>query len=485
MLNQIRTKTGVMTIVCTILIYIYNRTSSINNKNLSYLHNSKYDLSEYSKEINELRHDINSLKKKVSQIEQTLTSSTLFHTIISWLRKLISYFTSISSSFILYSLFLYLFHLCVFNTSTTQTMKLLHIVNIISYSLISIFYTSLQHFHYSNLAWLLLVLLFIKTEYFIMSCPMFMYGLTAGSIIPLSIVYIVRPESLENLLEFVSSSLVIALNWSEDVAQRFNLSHDLFSSTNDINNTILPRKMYSCYTIEYWYNLFSWIIYICFLLSLIIFILNQRFKQSNEFFTNDADVDDDGHGGDNKINLLFSRHISMNETNLASIVLGVIAGFYTTIFLLCFSDVVYLSKEMNKMKGELASIKTSYSNQTIISRLSSITNYNYSQLSFQKKLSGQLCLSYNEQKQILDYINFLCNMAILMFGSYSIYNYGLGTNHGLNYRFIFFLWKILTILTSICLNLHFKQGLPSDIFLYMWIDVNCIGSIYRTIRQTV
>ncbi|CAF0754111.1 unnamed protein product [Adineta ricciae] len=118
---------------------------------------------------------------------------------------------------------------------------------------------------------------------------MFMYGLTAGSIIPLSVVYIIRPESLTNLLEFVSSSLLLALNWSEDVAQRFNLSHDLFSSTHN-TNSILPRKLYSCYTIESWYNLFSWIIYICFVLSLIIFIFNQRFKSSNELFSNDEET---------------------------------------------------------------------------------------------------------------------------------------------------------------------------------------------------
>jgi hypothetical protein len=172
----------------------------------------------------------------------------------------------------------------------------------------------------------------------------------------------------------------------------------------------------------------------------------------------------------------------MNETNLASIVLGVVAGFYSTIFLLCLSDVVYLSKEMTKMKVELADIRNTYSNQTIFNRLSySTDNRTYSK----KKLSGQLCLSYNEQRQIIDYINFICNMAILLFGSYSIYIYGLGTHHGLTYRLIFFLLKILTIITSIWLNLHFKQGLPSDIFLYMWIDMNCVASIYRSIRQRI
>jgi len=175
----------------------------------------------------------------------------------------------------------------------------------------------------------------------------------------------------------------------------------------------------------------------------------------------------------------------MNETNLASIVLGVVAGFYSTIFLLCLSDVVYLSKEMTKMKVELADIRSTYSNQTIFNRLSYSTD-NISSVKYsKKKLSGQLCLSYNEQRQIIDYINFICNMAILLFGSYSIYIYGLGTHHGLTYRLIFFLLKILTIIISIWLNLHFKQGLPSDIFLYMWIDMNCVASIYRSIRQRI
>jgi hypothetical protein len=175
----------------------------------------------------------------------------------------------------------------------------------------------------------------------------------------------------------------------------------------------------------------------------------------------------------------------MNETNLASIVLGVVAGFYSTIFLLCLSDVVYLSKEMTKMKVELADIRSTYSNQTIFNRLSYSTDNTSSIKYSKKKLSGQLCLSYNEQRQIIDYINFLCNMAILLFGSYSIYIYGLGTHHGLTYRLIFFLLKILTIILSIWLNLHFKQGLPSDIFLYMWIDMNCVASIYRSIRQRI
>ncbi len=125
---------------------------------------------------------------------------------------------------------------------------------------------------------------------------MFMYGLTAGSIIPLTIVYIIRPESLTNLFDFLSTSLFIAFNWSEGVAQRFNLSNELFSNNN--LNTIYPMKMYSCYTIEYWYNIFSWIIYICFILSLILFILNQRFKNSEEYFHNNDNYEQEHIGID-------------------------------------------------------------------------------------------------------------------------------------------------------------------------------------------
>jgi len=157
MLSRIQTTTGVVTVSFVVLTLIYQQTS-INNKKFS--HN---DLFEYSKELNELRNDLNDLKKKVSHIEQILSSSSaISNSIISWLQTIFSHLTFLSSSFILYTFFLYLFHSCIFNQSTTQTIKLLHIVNIISYSLVSIFYTSFNHFHYSNLAWLLFVLLFIR-----------------------------------------------------------------------------------------------------------------------------------------------------------------------------------------------------------------------------------------------------------------------------------------------------------------------------------
>lgn len=119
-----------------------------------------------------------------------------------------------------------------------------------------------------------------------MSCPMFMYGLTAGSVIPLSIVYMMRPESLTNLFDFLASSLLIAVNWSDGVAQRFNLSHDLSSWSNDARAR-LPVKTYSCYNLEYWYNVFSWLIYACFGVSLIIFVANQRSKNAEPLFSND------------------------------------------------------------------------------------------------------------------------------------------------------------------------------------------------------
>lgn len=166
----------------------------------------------------------------------------------------------------------------------------------------------------------------------------------------------------------------------------------------------------------------------------------------------------------------------MNEANLASIILGAVAGFYSTVFLLCLSDVYYLNKEMIKMKQELADLK------------SQTSSFNYSSanpISFQKTISGTICLSYDEQRQILEYINFICNMAILVFGSYSIYVYGIGTHHGLIYRLIFFLFKLCTIIASVWLNLTFQKGLPSDLFLYAWIDINCLASIYRSLRQII
>jgi hypothetical protein len=165
----------------------------------------------------------------------------------------------------------------------------------------------------------------------------------------------------------------------------------------------------------------------------------------------------------------------MNETNTMSIGLGVITGFYSTIFLLCLSDVVHLNKEMTKIKYELADIR----NQTILFNRSSLIDSSL----LNKTISGKICLSYYEQRQIFEYINHICNMAILLIGSYSIYHHGIGTHHGLAYRLVFFILKLSTIIALIWLNLYFKKDLPSDIFLYVWIDVNCIASIYRSLRQ--
>ena len=119
---------------------------------------------------------------------------------------------------------------------------------------------------------------------------MFMYGFLVGSVIPMSIVYVMRPESLANLFEFFSSSLFIAMAWSEDVTERFNLTRDLFSPT------LRPSpKMYHCHNIDFWYQAFSWMIYLCFISSLITFILNQRWKNSMTFLNDaertDADID--------------------------------------------------------------------------------------------------------------------------------------------------------------------------------------------------
>lgn len=126
---------------------------------------------------------------------------------------------------------------------------------------------------------------------------MFLYGLTAGSVIPLSIVYIMRPESLTNLFDLFSSSVLIAFNWSDGVAQRFNLSNDLFDNYYEMTSPKL-LKMYSCYTIEYWYNIVSYIIYLCFLLSLIIFLLNQHIKNSETLFHNDTNQEQETNGID-------------------------------------------------------------------------------------------------------------------------------------------------------------------------------------------
>lgn len=170
----------------------------------------------------------------------------------------------------------------------------------------------------------------------------------------------------------------------------------------------------------------------------------------------------------------------MNENQIASLIFGIIVGFYSAIFLLCLSDIVHLSKEISKIKIELNDIRNLNLNQSL-----SLINLPNSKNFQRKSLSGQLCLSYHEQRQILDYVNFMCNMSILVFSSYSIYVHGFGTHHGLMYRFMFFIFKLITIVLLICLNLHFKQSLSSDILLYIWIDVNCIVAIYRSLRQMI
>lgn len=107
-----------------------------------------------------------------------------------------------------------------------------------------------------------------------MSCPLFIYGFTAGSLLPLSIVYLMRPESLTNLWELFSPSLLLTLISSGDVAERFNLTSDLLFDYEEHRN-----KIYSCISIEVWYRTSSWLIYLSFLLSLILIFVNQRSKR--------------------------------------------------------------------------------------------------------------------------------------------------------------------------------------------------------------
>lgn len=111
-----------------------------------------------------------------------------------------------------------------------------------------------------------------------MSCPMFLYGFTIGSFVPLIIVYLMRPESLANLWEFFSTSLLFTMAWSDGVAHRFNLTTDLLTGSNR-----LLTKMYSCYTVESWYQICSWTIYLSFVLTLILFIVHQHQKSTSLF----------------------------------------------------------------------------------------------------------------------------------------------------------------------------------------------------------
>jgi len=107
---------------------------------------------------------------------------------------------------------------------------------------------------------------------------MFLYGFAIGSVVPMTIVYLMRPESLTNLLEFFSSSLLFTMTSSDGVAHRFNLTTDLLTGSNR-----LMIKMYSCYTVESWYQICSWTIYLSFVFTLILFLVHQHRKTTSLF----------------------------------------------------------------------------------------------------------------------------------------------------------------------------------------------------------
>ncbi|CAF0979949.1 unnamed protein product [Rotaria magnacalcarata] len=157
MLNCISTTTVILTGVLIIFILIYYQPFK-NSKNLSNSNNSK-ELSDCSNELNKLRRERNGVEKNLHSIEQRFSLLNLLSLSI---RAIFSPLKLLSPSFILYTFILYIFHTCISNRLASQTIKLLYIVNIISYLLISIFYTSLKHFEYSNLAWLLFIFLFIR-----------------------------------------------------------------------------------------------------------------------------------------------------------------------------------------------------------------------------------------------------------------------------------------------------------------------------------
>jgi hypothetical protein len=81
-------------------------------------------------------------------------------------------------------------------------------------------------------------------------------------------------------------SLFMALTWSDDVTRRFNLTTDLVHSSN-----LLSTKLYSCYTIEYWYRACSWTIYFCFFLSIILALVHHRLKLFEFLSTNNEQTD--------------------------------------------------------------------------------------------------------------------------------------------------------------------------------------------------
>lgn len=116
----------------------------------------------HSQELDDLREDLKTLKQRLTQIESNIRSPNISRPFFSWFEQCFSHARSFSTSLIIYTFFLYFLHRCVFRHSTSQTIKLVHIVNVISYTVISSGYRAFQQICYSNVAWILLLFLVFR-----------------------------------------------------------------------------------------------------------------------------------------------------------------------------------------------------------------------------------------------------------------------------------------------------------------------------------
>lgn len=145
MFNQIDRKIVVLIGISIVLTVIY----------YSPFQNSKIHSSSHSECSNELT----GIEKCLHCINRIFF---LFYSIISSILTLFSYLKVLSPSFILYAFVLYIFHSCLLDRTAIKTVKLLYIVNIICYVLITLFYTSFKDIEYTSLAWLIFIFLCIR-----------------------------------------------------------------------------------------------------------------------------------------------------------------------------------------------------------------------------------------------------------------------------------------------------------------------------------
>jgi hypothetical protein len=158
MVTRFQKTTGLIS-VALLTFSLFCRQQSDDKKKLISSDPPVQSLSSTTSELDELRRDLSQLKEQLKTIEQKTDVFSPVKTILTLIQTMLIRLTSFSFSFLIYTFFLYLLHLSVVNSTASQTIKLLHIVNIIAYTVITIVYRNFQQIHYSSVAWLVLFLL--------------------------------------------------------------------------------------------------------------------------------------------------------------------------------------------------------------------------------------------------------------------------------------------------------------------------------------